>query len=141
MLERLAHAGMDIVRLNMSHSDHDSAREVIRSIKTLNRKVTYPIAVMLDTQGPEIRPGDLANELELKNGSVITVNVRGDVDVEASSFYINSDELIDAVDVGAAGGALPERGRLVVVDSGAAEERSAAPPRRSGGWGTPSPST
>ena len=100
MLERLAHAGMDIVRLNMSHSDHDSAREVIRSIKTLNRKVTYPIAVMLDTQGPEIRTGDLANELELKNGSVITVNVRGDVDVEASSFHINYDELIDAVDVG-----------------------------------------
>lgn len=100
MLERLAGAGMDVVRLNMSHSDHESARQIIKSIKTLNRKVTYPIAVMLDTQGPEIRTGDLANELELKNGSVITVNVRGEVDVEASSFHINYDDLLNTVDVG-----------------------------------------
>ncbi|MBJ39178.1 MAG: pyruvate kinase [Gammaproteobacteria bacterium] len=100
MLEKLASAGMDIVRLNMSHSDHESARQIIKSIKTLNRKVTYPIAVLLDTQGPEIRTGDLATELELRNGSIITVNVRDDVDVEASSLHINYDELIDAVDVG-----------------------------------------
>ena len=99
-LEALAAAGMDVVRLNMSHSDHESARQVIKSIKTINRKVTYPIAVLLDTQGPEIRTGDLAKELELRNGSIITVNVRDDVDVEASSLHINYDELIDAVDVG-----------------------------------------
>ena len=100
MLEKLAAVGMDVVRLNMSHGDHESAAEVIKAIKTLNRKVPYPIAVLLDTQGPEIRTGDLADELELKNGSIISISVRDSVDVESSSFHIHYDELIDTVNVG-----------------------------------------
>lgn len=100
MLEKLAAAGMDIVRLNMSHGTHEAAAAVIRSIRTLNRKVAYPIAVLLDTQGPEIRTGDLANDLELRNGAVITINIRGDVDVEESSFHIHYDDLLETVSVG-----------------------------------------
>jgi len=91
---------MNIVRLNMSHGDHESAAQIIKSIKTLNRKVTYPIAILLDTQGPEIRTGDLTNELELKNGSIISISVRDVTDVEESSFHIHYDELIETVDVG-----------------------------------------
>jgi pyruvate kinase len=100
MLEKLAGAGMDIVRLNMSHGDHESAAQVIKSIKTLNRKVKYPIAVLMDTQGPEIRTGDLADELELRNGSIISITVRDTKDVEASSFHIHYDDLIETVNVG-----------------------------------------
>jgi len=99
MLEKLAAAGMDIVRLNMSHGEHESAARVIKHIKTLNRKVTYPIAILLDTQGPEIRTGDIADDLELKNGSVISISVR-DTRVEESSIHINYGELLDAVAVG-----------------------------------------
>ena len=99
MLEKLARAGMDIVRLNMSHGEHESAARVIKHIKTLNRKVTYPIAILIDTQGPEIRTGDIADDLELKNGSVISISVR-DTRVEESSIHINYDELLDAVAVG-----------------------------------------
>ena len=99
MLEKLAAAGMDVVRLNMSHGEHETAARVIKFIKTLNRKIAYPIAILLDTQGPEIRTGDLANDLELKNGSIITISVR-DTKVEESSIHINYDELVDTVDVG-----------------------------------------
>lgn len=100
MLEKMAAAGMDIVRLNMSHGDHASCAQIIKSIKTLNRKVNHPVAILLDTQGPEIRTGDLANDLELRNGSIITISVRDSVDVEASSFHIHYDELIDTVNEG-----------------------------------------
>jgi len=99
MLEKLAVAGMDIVRLNMSHGEHEFAAQVIKLIKTLNRKVTYPIAILLDTQGPEIRTGDIADDLELKNGSVISISVR-DTRIEESSIHIHYAELIDAVNVG-----------------------------------------
>ncbi|MCZ6501447.1 MAG: pyruvate kinase [Gammaproteobacteria bacterium] len=99
MLEKLAGAGMDIVRLNMSHGEHESAARIIKHIKTLNRKVTYPIAILIDTQGPEIRTGDIADDLELKNGTVISISVR-DTKVEESSIHINYDELLDAVSVG-----------------------------------------
>jgi len=100
MLEKMAAAGMDIVRLNMSHGDHESAAQVIKSIKTLNRKIDFPIAILMDTQGPEIRTGDLVKELELKNGAVISITIRDSVNVEETSFHIHYDDLIETVKVG-----------------------------------------
>ena len=99
-LEKLASAGMGIVRLNMSHCTHSTASKIIRHVRTLNRKRSSPIAVLLDTQGPEIRTGALAEELELKNDSQITISVRDSVNVEESSIHINYSDLIDSVDVG-----------------------------------------
>ena len=99
-LSKLAAAGMDIVRLNMSHASHASAAKVIRSVKTLNRKLTSPIAVLLDTQGPEIRTGNITEELELKTGSEMTISVRDDSDVEASSIRIDYSDLVSALKVG-----------------------------------------
>ena len=100
MLERLANAGMDVIRLNMSHGEHATAAKVIKSIKTLNQKGRSPIAVLLDTQGPEIRTGDLASDLQLRKGSKITISVRDSVSVEESSFRINYEDLLGSVNVG-----------------------------------------
>ena len=100
MLERMHAAGMNVVRINMSHADHQSAAEIIRWIKTLNRKVKQPVAVMLDSQGPEIRTGDRAQPLVLAHGEVVTLTVRGDVDVEHASIQVNYDDLVTSVDVG-----------------------------------------
>ena len=38
MLETMCHAGMNIVRLNMSHGDHESHAKVIKAISTLNKR-------------------------------------------------------------------------------------------------------
>lgn len=100
IMEQLVDAGMNVVRLNMSHGDHASHARVIRTIRTLNKRVRYPIPVLLDTQGPEIRTGDLANELNLKQGAIISVNVRGSENVEETSIHVNYEELIDNVKVG-----------------------------------------
>ena len=100
MLEKLAHAGMDVVRLNMSHGDHESHANIIQSIHKLNKKLNHPIAIMLDTQGPEIRTGDMVNDLHLEEGDTISIVARGAEDVESSSIHINYDDLINDVDVG-----------------------------------------
>ncbi|MDP1520641.1 pyruvate kinase [Porticoccus litoralis] len=100
MLEQLALAGMNIVRLNMSHGDHESHAKVIKAVRTLNKKLKHPIALLMDTQGPEIRTGDICNELDLKKGDEISVVARGEDDVEASSIRINYEDLIDDVHVG-----------------------------------------
>ena len=100
MLEKLYHAGMNVVRLNMSHGDHESHARVIKAIRTLNRKVNYTIPVMLDTQGPEIRTGHRAVDLNLKQGQEISVVVRGADDVEESSIHIDYEGLIETVAVG-----------------------------------------
>lgn len=100
MLEKMYEAGMDIIRLNMSHGDHQSHEKIIKAIKTLNKKVKYPVPVLLDTQGPEIRTGDLNNDLQLKQGDQISISVRGEQDVEQSSIQVNYADLIDDVTVG-----------------------------------------
>jgi pyruvate kinase len=99
-LERLYNAGMNVVRLNMSHGDHAWHSQVVKAIRTLNRKVKYTVPVMLDTQGPEIRTGHVSTELNLREGEEITIVVRGAGDVEESSIQIDYADIIQAVDVG-----------------------------------------
>ena len=93
MLEKLAKAGMNIARLNMSHGDHSSHKSVIDSLKILNKKLDHPVGILLDTQGPEIRTGDIANDLHLKAGDVVSIVVRGTDNVEESSIQINYEDL------------------------------------------------
>jgi pyruvate kinase len=108
MLEKLYHAGMNVVRLNMSHSDHASALKIINWVKTLNRKVDHPIPILMDTQGPEIRTGDLEQPMELNAGEIVTLTVRDSTFVETKSIKVNYDEIVDVVEVG----------KIVTVDNG-----------------------
>ncbi len=100
MLRKMYDAGMNIVRLNMSHGDHQSHAKVIQHIKTLNKKVGFPIPILLDTQGPEIRTGDLIADLNLQQGSIVSISARGPLDVEESSIHINYADLIETMNVG-----------------------------------------
>ncbi len=100
MLSKMYDAGMDIVRLNMSHGDQESHARVIKYIKTLNKKVPFPIPILLDTQGPEIRTGDLSTDLNLKQGTIVSLTARGAEDVEESSIHIDYADLMETVNVG-----------------------------------------
>jgi pyruvate kinase len=57
----LIQAGMNVARLNFSHGTHDEHLESIRFLKEARRQLNAPLAIMLDTKGPEIRIGKLAN--------------------------------------------------------------------------------
>ena len=107
-LKELYEAGMNVVRLNMSHADHASALKIIGWIKTLNRQVEYPVPILLDTQGPEIRTGVLEQPMQLKEGETVRLTVRDADLVESKSIHVNYEELIEVVDVG----------RIVTVDNG-----------------------
>ncbi|MFT7267564.1 MAG: pyruvate kinase [Porticoccus sp.] len=100
MLQQLAEAGMNIVRLNMSHGNHESHTRVIKSVRTLNKKLPNPIAILMDTQGPEIRTGDIKQELNLKKNDVISIVARGEEDVESTSISVNYEDLINDVTIG-----------------------------------------
>ncbi|MDC0598250.1 pyruvate kinase [Gammaproteobacteria bacterium] len=93
-------AGMNIIRLNMSHATQKWAEKMINHVVELNKSITYPVGILLDTQGPEIRTGVRENDLNLQAGDEISITVRDGVDVEESSIRINYDELIDTVNVG-----------------------------------------
>ena len=63
---------MQVVRLNMSHGDHKSHKAVVDLVKEYNRLNRNSLAVMLDTKGPEVRSGDLAEPIEMKPGDTLS---------------------------------------------------------------------
>src|SRR6266478_3083869 len=65
MLEKMIRGGMNVARLNMSHATHEWTREVFQRIRTASAKAGIPCAIMMDTQGPSIRTGDLPVPMEL----------------------------------------------------------------------------
>lgn len=58
-LERLVDAGMNVARLNFSHGTHEFHAQVIRNIQAVRERKQIPLAILLDTKGPEIRVGSI----------------------------------------------------------------------------------
>ena len=61
-LEGMCKGGMNVARLNFSHGTHAEHKEKIELIKTVREKLSLPIAIMLDTKGPEYRIGTFENK-------------------------------------------------------------------------------
>jgi pyruvate kinase len=99
-LRRLIDKGVDVFRLNMSHATHESVREVVPQIRTLATKAVRPVAILLDTQGPAIRTGELKSNLHLRPGDVLELTVRGAKPKEQYSVDVNYPGFADAVKVG-----------------------------------------
>ena len=55
VLEQMCLAGMNVARLNFSHGTHEQHQEKIDLIKSVREKLDLPIAILLDTKGPEYR--------------------------------------------------------------------------------------
>lgn len=62
VLTKLIENGMDIARLNFSHGDHEEQLNRIETIKKLRKDLNVPVAILLDTKGPEIRTGVFEND-------------------------------------------------------------------------------
>jgi len=56
---KLIKAGMNVARLNFSHGTHDEHLKTIQILKKAREECGLPLAIMLDTKGPEIRVGDM----------------------------------------------------------------------------------
>ncbi len=68
MLGQLLDAGMNVARLNMSHGPHDWVRRVVADLRAAAAARNVRIGILMDTQGPAIRTGDLPAALDLKPG-------------------------------------------------------------------------
>lgn len=73
-LSKLIEAGMNASRHNFSHGDHEEHGRRIALVKALRQKYNKPIAIILDTKGPEIRTGKFeGGSVELREGDPYTV--------------------------------------------------------------------
>ena len=60
MLESLFEAGVDMFRINMSHSSHDLAKKLHTTVRNAERRFERPIGILADLQGPKFRLGEFA---------------------------------------------------------------------------------
>ena len=100
ILRQLIEQGADVFRFNMSHADHTSVREVVPQIRQLSEKAGRAVGILLDTQGPAIRTGDLKNPLDLKPGDILELTVRGAQSEEKYSVDVNYVDLVNDIQVG-----------------------------------------
>src|SRR3954467_10969646 len=100
MIARLIENGADVFRLNMSHAEHSWVRRIVPRIRKAADSAGRAVAIMLDTQGPAIRTGDLKTKLHLQPGDIVEFTVRGAKSEEKYSVDLNYEGLVSDIQVG-----------------------------------------
>jgi pyruvate kinase len=100
VLRQLIEKGADAFRLNMSHATHEWVHEIVLRIRRLAQKIARPVGILLDTQGPAIRTGDLQTKFDLEPGDILEFTVRGAKSRERYSVAVNYPGFVDDVSVG-----------------------------------------
>jgi len=99
-MEKLVKAGMNVVRLNFSHGDHDEHLGRVKLARATSEKFNEPIAVLQDLSGPKIRIGDFYKDsIVLKKGQLFTLTVEKIVGDEKKVF-VNYKELPNEINEG-----------------------------------------
>jgi len=77
IVRKLMLAGMNVARLNFSHGSHESHQASIERVRRISCELKIPVAILLDTRGPEIRTGMVENDgkVTIKEGDTVAVTV------------------------------------------------------------------
>lgn len=99
---RVAKAGMNVARLNFSHGDYESHTRTIETVRRVEAEIKRPIAVLLDTKGPEIRTGLLENgeKAFLSAGEKFELRLEDKTPGNASGVFVDHRELYNEIAVG-----------------------------------------
>lgn len=92
ILRALILKGMNVARLNFSHGNHEEHAKRIKRVKEVRKELGIPVAIMLDTKGPEIRTGELENgkvDLITGNSVVLTSEIISGDEKRLSISYHN----------------------------------------------------
>jgi len=74
VLREMMRSGMDVARLNFSHGTHETHARTIERVKRFREELGIPVAIMLDTKGPEIRIGNFKEgRVHLVKGQTFTL--------------------------------------------------------------------
>jgi pyruvate kinase len=107
-IKQLISSGVDAVRLNMSHGDHNFYSTLFENIHTARTELNSPLAILADLQGPKIRIGELSEpQIEIFSGQEIEITIE---DILGSKKIISTsykDLQIDA-----------EVGDLILINDG-----------------------
>ena len=113
ILKKLMKSGLNVARINFSHGGYEENKSKIDNIKAVREELGLPVALMLDTKGPEIRTGKLESgdeKVALRKGDIFTF-VNEEIIGDSSKASISYKNLYNEVKPGA----------IILVDDGALE--------------------
>lgn len=101
VLRELMLNGMDVARFNMSHQTHEYHLERIKLVKRLRDELNLPIAMLLDTKGPEIRTGTFKDKkVFLETNQTFTLVTNESIEGDENHCSISFSGLYDDVNIG-----------------------------------------
>lgn len=99
-LQSMCMAGMNVARLNFSHGTHEEHAERIATLKKVREKLGYPLAILLDTKGPEYRIGTFENgKVTVQSGAKFAFTIE-DVAGNEERVSVNYKGLLQDLSVG-----------------------------------------
>jgi len=100
ILTRMCRSGMNVARLNFSHGTHEEHQKKFDLIKSVREKLELPIAIMLDTKGPEYRIGTFENKkVILEEGNEFTFTT-DDIVGDETRVSVSYKRLIEDLNIG-----------------------------------------
>ncbi len=100
VLTKMCQAGMNVARLNFSHGTHEEHKKKIDLLKLVRKKLNIPLAIMLDTKGPEYRIGTFADgSVQVADGAQFTFTTE-DIVGDETRVSVNYKDLIKNLSVG-----------------------------------------
>ncbi len=107
-LLKMYKAGLDVCRINFSHSKHEDAKKLIKLIRELNEEIGVDVAILADLQGPKLRVGEMKDgKVFLEKGKIlefVTEKILGD----EKKVYMSYEEFPQDV----------EAGDIILIDDG-----------------------
>ncbi|MDE6636002.1 MAG: pyruvate kinase, partial [Lachnospiraceae bacterium] len=100
ILSEMCQSGMNVARLNFSHGTHSEHQRKISLIKETREKLKLPIAIMLDTKGPEYRIKTFEDgKIHLNDGDTFTFTTE-DIVGDRSRVAVNYENLMENLEIG-----------------------------------------
>ncbi len=101
LMKKLVENGMDIARFNFSHGDHEEQKGRMDLLKAIREEAGKPVAILLDTKGPEIRTGVLKDEkkVTLVEGQKFVLTTE-EIEGDEHRVTITYEGLVEDVEVG-----------------------------------------
>ena len=102
VLRQLIESGMNVARFNFSHGSHDYHRAGVARVRKVAAEVGVPVAILLDTKGPEVRTGELENheKVEFATGDKVTITTDDGVIGNHDRFSLDFKNLPNEINPG-----------------------------------------
>ena len=113
VLRELIKAGMNVARFNFSHGSHEYHRAGVERVRRVSEELGMPVAILLDTKGPEVRTGLLEDgkKISVSTGDEIVVTAQPtDESFHGNAGHISLDYLNLPFEV--------EKGSIILIDDG-----------------------